>query len=205
MEKAKNGQFREFIGKLLVKGSDETVALIDKTKIQNAINSLSSADDTVMDNVVRFINNGCRLQIIGNHEVNTDAAPALPFGGATIEYHKKGGMITLNPSAITLHLSEHQKNGKSIEGHKLRKELEKMPVMNACVLDYLLANPHLIPEEWKGKAVFFWGTIFRYSDGNLYVRCLIWRGGQWQSYYGWLDRDWDGSFPAALSQVSTKK
>lgn len=65
MEKATNGQFREFVGKLLVKGSDEKVALIDKTKIQNAINSLSSAEDTVFENLVRFINNGCRLLIDG--------------------------------------------------------------------------------------------------------------------------------------------
>lgn len=66
MEKAAtNGQFREFVGKLLVKGSDEKVALIDKTKIQNAINSLSSAEDTVFENLVRFINNGCRLLVDG--------------------------------------------------------------------------------------------------------------------------------------------
>jgi len=65
METATNGQFREFIGKLLVKGSDERVALIDKTKIQNAINSLSSAEDTVFENLVRFINNGCCLLVDG--------------------------------------------------------------------------------------------------------------------------------------------
>ena len=44
MEKATNGQFREFIGKLLVKGSDAKIALLDRTKIQNAIDSLSSSD-----------------------------------------------------------------------------------------------------------------------------------------------------------------
>jgi len=61
-EKATNGQFREFVGKVLVKGNDENVAKIDKTKIQNAINSLSStSEDTVFENLVRFINNGCRL------------------------------------------------------------------------------------------------------------------------------------------------
>lgn len=58
MEKATNGQFREFVGKLLVKGNDENVAKIDKTKIQTIINSLSSAEDTVFENLVRFINNG---------------------------------------------------------------------------------------------------------------------------------------------------
>jgi len=65
-EKATNGQFREFVGKVLVKGNDENVAKIDKTKIQNAINSLSStSEDTVFENLVRFINNGCRLLVDG--------------------------------------------------------------------------------------------------------------------------------------------
>ena len=62
MEKATNGQFREFIGKLLVKGSDEKVAQIDKTKIQKVIDSLSSNDSTVFENFINFINNeGCLL------------------------------------------------------------------------------------------------------------------------------------------------
>jgi len=39
--------------------------------------------------------------------------------------------------------------------------------MNANVLDYLLAHPELIPEDWKNKYVFFWGTIYRYSSGGL--------------------------------------
>ena len=200
MEKATNGQFREFFGKLIVKVNDEKIAITDKVKIQSAINALSSTtDDYVTDNVIRFINNGCRLQIVGNHTVNTDLTPTLPFSGATIEVHKKRGMVAINPSAITLHLSPNQKDGKVINGHDLRKELKGKPVMDACELDYLLANPHLIPEEWKGKAIFFWGTIFRDSDGSLCVRFLIWHDGRWQSFYSWLDGDWDGDNPAALS------
>lgn len=204
MEKATNGQFREFIGKLLVKGSDEKVALIDKTKIQNAVNSLSS-DDVVMNSFIRFINNGCALQIIGNHEINTDITPNLPFSGATIKSHQKGGVILFDPKKIKFYLSPNQKDGKSIQGHKLRKELEKEPVLNACVLDYLIANPHLIPEEWKKdekgntRFIFFWGTIYRSSGGSLCVRCLCFSVGRWQSNCYWLDGGWSGHDPAAVS------
>ncbi len=199
MEKASRGQFCEFIGKLLVLMNDEKVGALDKTKIQKLINSLSSGDGMVIENVIRFLNNDCRLQIIGNHEIYTDAVPALPFAGAEIEFHKKSGVIVFNPSKVNLHLSPNQKDGKTIQGHKLRKELEKENVLNACVLDYLLANPHLIPEEWKGKFVFFWGTIYRDSDGSLYVRCMYWFGDLWQSNYRWLGNDWDGDDPSAVS------
>jgi len=60
MEKATRGQFCEFIGKLLVKVKDEKVTEIDKIKIQEAIDSLSSEEATVLDKFISFINNGCQ-------------------------------------------------------------------------------------------------------------------------------------------------
>ncbi len=204
METATNGQFREFIGKLLVKGSDERVARIDKTKIQNAVNSLSSNEDTVFDNFIRFINNGCNLQIIGTHEIDTDQIPNLPFNGVTIEHHRKSGKLILDFSKIGFYLSQKQKIG-SFSGHELRKELKSKKVLNACVLDYLLANPHLIPEEWKKDSegntryIFFWGTIFRDSDGLLCVRCLYFESGEWRTSDYWLDGDFNAVDPAAVS------
>ena len=60
MEKATNGQFREFVGKLLVSGNDEKISKIDKTKIQNAIDSFSRGG-AVMDCFIDFINNGCQV------------------------------------------------------------------------------------------------------------------------------------------------
>jgi hypothetical protein len=59
-------------------------------------------------------------------------------------------------------------------------------------------NSHLIPEEWKGKYVFFWGTIYRGSGDNLYVRCLCWGGGRWDWGYDWLGGGWDDGNPAAV-------
>ena len=199
---ATSGQARAFNAMIISRLDEEVLKQIDGGKFQqDAIDK----PENFIPNFIEFINNGCRMQVIGNHEVNTDAIPSLPFDGATIEFHKKGGIIKLNPSAIVLHLSENQKDGKVIQGYELHKELKKMPVLSACVLDYLLVNPHLIPEEWKGKYIYFWGTIFRDPNGDLYVRCLFWRGGKWQSDCNWLGHVWDGDSPAALSQVSAKK
>ena len=135
--------------------------------------------------------------------VDCDANPKIPSGlyltGEGTE-HRKMGKITLekredgklyaNGKEVVRHLSSKQENGKSIQGHKLRKELKDMQVLNACIMDALLANPQLIPDEWKSGYTYFWGTAFRDVDGCLYVEGLYWRGGQWDWRYGGLGSDW---------------
>ena len=136
--------------------------------------------------------------------VNLDADPFIPKGW-TVESHTKGGQWTWDPKEITLYLSKHQQGGKVIEGNKLRKELEALKdtkVFNANLLDYLLKNTHLIPNEWKVKTVCFWGTIYRHSHGCLYVRYLYWYGKSWNSSDYWLDRDFRDDNPALVSAAS---
>src|SRR4051812_5109537 len=82
------------------------------------------------------------------HVIDLDANPFVP-NNWKVEEHKKGGQFKWNPASIRFHLSPNQQNGKVIEGNKLRKELANEPVLNANILDYLLAHPELIPEEWK--------------------------------------------------------
>ena len=132
------------------------------------------------------------------HIIDLDADPFLPEGWQ-VEEHKKGGQLEWDPTKVKLYLSENQRNNRVIQGNKLRAELANQPVLNANVLDYLLAHPELIPEECKGKAVFFWGTIYRNSDGVLCVRCLYWIGGGWRWHYSrWLGDGWYVDGPAAL-------
>ncbi len=137
-----------------------------------------------------------------SHVIDCDTDPFIP-NGWRVEEHKKGGQFVWDPTKVELYLSKSQKDGKTIEGNKLRKELENDPVFNANLLDYLLKNPHLIPEEWKKdekgntRDIFFWGTIYRDSDGSLYVRCLYWCDGQWNWRCGWLGFGWDDYAPAA--------
>lgn len=84
-----------------------------------------------------------------------------------------------------------------------RPNLADKPVLNANVLDYLLARQELIPAEWKGKAVFFWGAIYRYPDGNLCVRRLYWFGDKRDRYCYWFDCGWCSDFPAACAQPAS--
>lgn len=136
------------------------------------------------------------IQVV-DHLIDCDASPFVP-DGLIVEEHQKGGAFKWDASQVQLYLDSGQKNGKWIEGNKLRKALAQKPVLNANVLDYLLKNPHLIPEEWKGKYIFFWGTIYRGSDGSLIVRYVCWRDDGWGWSSRWLDRDWDGRHPAAV-------
>lgn len=131
------------------------------------------------------------------HIIDCDANP-LVRDGLKVESHRKGGQIVWSPERIALYLSKHQKGGKYVLGHDLRKELESLPVLNACVLDYLLAHSELIPKRWKGKAVFFWGTIYCDTDVGLCVRYLDWDDDRWNWYFDWFDHDWSGDSPAAM-------
>ena len=149
---------------------------------------------------VRNVIRGYASIMVLEHVIDCDVTPFVPSGWK-VEEHQKGGALRWDKERQkdALFLAIAQKSGR-IEGNKLRKELElaKEPVLNANVLDYLLANPHLIPEEWKGKYVFFWGTIYRDSIGGLCVRCLRWNGDEWSWSYRWLDDVWHGNYPAAL-------
>lgn len=119
--------------------------------------------------------------------------PKLPFKDAKIEYDNKNYAY----ENMVLHLEPEQKESH-LNGTIIAERL-KVNGLSSSVLDYLLENTKEIPKDWKGKYVYFWGTIFRYADGRLYVRCLVWDDGKWQAYYDWLDDDFDGSNPAAVS------
>jgi hypothetical protein len=128
---------------------------------------------------------------------NLDVAPFVPSGWEVVE-HRTGGQLEFDPAKIALFFSENQKGNKLINGDDLREELKSRLVFNANLIDFLLAHPNLIPEEWKEKVVFFWGTIYRRPDGHLCVRCLGWSGKSWFSGYVWLGNDWDFNRPAAV-------
>lgn len=134
------------------------------------------------------------------HLIDCDSDPFVP-NGWKVEDHQKGGSLKWDPSKVALYLSARQKKG-SIWGNELRKELARKPILNANVLDYLLAHPELIPESWENRQiVFFWGTVYRNSDGGLCVRCLYWRGDSWDWGRDWLDRDWEDGSPAVLRKL----
>jgi hypothetical protein len=138
------------------------------------------------------------------HIIDLDAAPKFPYDHWKVESHQKGGEFEWDPTKVVLHLDPAQKGSGRIEGNKLRGKLADKSPFNANLLDYLLANPELIPESWKQddagntRYIFFWGTIYRDSSGSLYVRYLYWDDGRWQTDCCWLDRGWRSQYPSAV-------
>jgi hypothetical protein len=142
------------------------------------------------------------------HTIDCNADPFVPHG-REVEEHRNGGILTWDPTKVSLYPSKSQEGDEYIGGYKLRKELASQPVLNANVLDYLLKNPHLIPEDWKKdehgnmRFIFFWGTIYRNSvyrnsDGRLYVRCLYWNDSTWYWRNYWLGYGWSSNDFAAV-------
>lgn len=142
------------------------------------------------------------------HLIDCDVAPFIPKGWVIKPEDQLpgavGGQLEFDPNKVDLHLDEGQKDGKVIVGNELKGKLAGKPLLKASVLDHLLANTNLIPEAWKTddqgrtRYIYFWGTVYRGSDGNLYVRYLCWSGGE-RSWCGrWLDREFAGQDPAAV-------
>ena len=146
------------------------------------------------------------MSIVINADLNPNVPSGLYLTGEGTE-HRKMGLITLekradgklyaNSKEVVRYLSPNQQNDKVIQGHKLSKELKDKQVLNACILDALLANPQLIPDEWKSGYAYFWGTTFRDARGLLYVECLDWDGDRWRWSCGWLGSGWNSNDPAA--------
>lgn len=178
---------------------EEDTVVIDRIKEKFGVDAGVKNDQELWDKLVREgLPSLAKLLGMEKKTIDCDAQPWCPYDWA-VEEHQKGDQIEFDPDKIDLYLSPNQQDGKRIEGNKLRQELKNKKVMNACVLDHLLANPELIPESWKGKLVFFWGTIYRSSVRRLYVRFLYWDGSAWRWYCRWLACEFDDRYCAAVS------
>jgi hypothetical protein len=151
-----------------------------------------------------FLQNGGRMvaptTIV---EFNFDTDPHIPDGWSIHEEDQIDSRLTgtrvLDLSKIDLHLDSGQQGNKRLSGHELKKRLEGQPVLPAHVLDYLYENLHLIPDSWKRKFIFFWGTVYRGSGGRLCVHYLGWNGLRWYCNYVWLDGQWNLDSSSAVS------
>lgn len=160
-----------------------------------------SCEGDMLFRILPVVRGHAEIKLI-EHLIDLDVDPYVPDCWK-VERHIKGGHFKFDPAQVTFYLSKKQKKGV-IGGNDLKKELEKKPVFNANLLDYLLAHPDIIPDEWKTnedgstRYTFFWGTEYRDADGDLYVRYLHWSGDGWCWSGSWLDDDWVSDDPALL-------
>lgn len=101
-------------------------------------------------------------------------------------------------------LHDGQKDGKWLKGEKLYEYLKSNKMLDRCLsfADALAIQAKGVATFrafFKGKAPFFWKSVVRDRDGNLYVPCLCERGDQVKLDWGWLDSDWGDGHPALRS------
>lgn len=70
--------------------------------------------------------------------------------------------------------------------------------LNLRIFKMLWQNQSMIPESWKGKAVFFDGQILRSPDGDRCALYLYWGVDQWYWDCSWLGDDRDVDRPSAV-------
>ncbi|MEK7073278.1 MAG: hypothetical protein AAB974_02450 [Patescibacteria group bacterium] len=84
------------------------------------------------------------------------------------------GKLVWDTATVALYLGDDQKN-RMVPKEEVLKDLQGQKVLPANVLDCLRSNPTLIPSDWKGKTIYFWGTIYCDSNGDRrLVRSLDW-------------------------------
>ncbi len=121
--------------------------------------------------------------------IDCDADPFVPEGLTVVE-HNKGGMYRFDSKKVALYRSEGQKKRRII-GTDLKEELTDKSVLNANVLDNLLAKPWRIPRIWIGKDIDFWGTTYSHPKYGLCIRRLSYDyyRFKWKWFYHYLDSD----------------
>ena len=147
---------------------------------------------------------GCGDVVIAKHVIDMDADPFVPRGLELVS-HQKQGQVEFDPQKIKLYVAKGQKNGKWMNGKKLQPEVDAQNPYNANLLDWYLVkeNQKFIPADWRGKAVFFWATIYRGAHGYLCVRCVyVDDDGSCLSDYYWIDDDFADFDPAVVAGKS---
>ena len=146
-----------------------------------------------MAKILPFLKGEAEIRLI-HHIIDCDKEPEL-FRDWSILSHKKHGKFSFSIEKITLYLPKGQRTNNCAQARKIYEEVYNLPVLNVNVLYCLLNHKYLIPEEWKGMDIFFWGTIFRANKtGEDFVFYLFWNGEKWEIDYYCLNNPLSGSF-----------
>jgi len=106
-------------------------------------------------------------------------------------------------------LHDGQKDGKWIEGNKIYAHLKKTDMLKTCLglrdLEEIQKKGIVyFRKHFAGKAVFGWASVVRSRYGNLRVPYLFGPGDEVILDWHWLDRTWNGDYPALRHASSTQ-
>lgn len=108
-------------------------------------------------------------------EFDCNGFPEIPKGMMSIVHHDFQGEISWTPSRIITFAHPRQRSlEEGVGGGEVLKYAKKHPeyrhlLLNACMLDYLIATPCNIPAAWEGE-YYFPGTLYLDDASMLCVR-----------------------------------
>lgn len=95
-----------------------------------------------------------------------------------------------------------EKGEEYVKGNVMRQRAVKLEAnLGLCDGKYLLEHQDEILAKLRGKKyIVLPGTVLRDSHGDLYVPCLLWRGGRWVLDFDWVGFDFRGVVCLARSK-----
>jgi len=138
------------------------------------------------------------------HLIDCEANPILPEGW-TIIRHYKFGIVKWNIDNVSLYVvPKLQEKRNKIRGYDIRDATEGRFALNINAMKYLLRRQCLIPENWRDKAIVFWGTIARDHKRFPQVFYMYWdtESKRWKRSFAWVGAEFDKDNPAILLKVA---
>ncbi len=194
----------EEIGKLQVK-TNEIIKRVERGIIfyEDALE--------VMQKIIIEGKSSQHLTVVNNHArieeiqflIDGNVQPFIPKDYTLLE-HRKNGLWKWKPGIkwnfnIKLVLFTGQKKIGGVKGVFIYEKSLSQNVLNANALDYLLAHQELIPKEWKGKCICFFGTIYRNNLGYRCVRYLEWFNNGWRCSSRSLELEFGDNYYVAMA------
>lgn len=170
------------------------------------ITALRSDSDRL--EMLRFVIEGKAGFFLNLHTVNLSVFPTLPKKWDkrqmsaqdqhdapvwSIREHFMGDEEFILPSSRLCLINIKQSSPDFLRQiGELKAEIKDSVLANSILLDYLLEHPWLIPSDWKGKRVIFFGTEYKEyvsvdlsSSTSCYYRCLWY--SEKDCAWGWSD------------------
>jgi hypothetical protein len=119
-----------------------------------------------------------------------------------VSVENRDGDLYVDNRKIELIATQDQRCGSI--GRNVLSELEGRQLLHPNIIDALLQNTHLIPENWKPTKklhrtnIFFSAVQFSSHGRQGYIRLLYWHEGSWCNAFKWSG---DGWFQSDLTAV----
>lgn len=118
-----------------------------------------------------------------------------------IEEQDKQSLTLTELDLNKVHFVDCLKDGEdNIKGEERLSRLKKMGAirLDVKILQTLLKNQKLIPENWKQLYICFDGTVIRDPNGGRCILYMYWEDDRWNWQCNWLHSDYFINSPSAV-------